>query len=420
MTRSTDGMLSFTMRVIRKTLLVMGLVVLLIVVGKGGPQISAVDVAAAPYSYNLIKWEITHLPAKWWHKAWYTITRRTKDREERLALVREFFRIGEELAQLERARGEDDNPNSVETQGHSSSLEELRNRQRDLKAHVEEAAESEVSAVLAEEGLASWKGFIFPPVDVVFGGTPQVLTVSPRERIELAKTVLLNPDIDVTEMEALENKIFVEEELSALVVGIGGLATYPSIVSAQSGLLHATKTTTHEWLHQFLFFRPLGRNYWSTPEMTTLNETAVTLASEELADRVYEAITGEKLDKPLKKEEEEGAFSFGREMRQTRLRVEELLALGMVEEAESYMKRRRQLFLNRGYHIRKLNQAYFAFFSVYADNPASISPIHDELVRFRATTGSVGDFIRQIARFGSYPEFKISLERNADEPTVFP
>ena len=387
----------------------MGLVVLLIVVGKGGPQISAVDIAAVPYSYNLIKWEITHLPAKWWHKAWYTITRRTKDSEERLALVREFFRIGEELGQLERARGEDNNPNSIAAQEHSISLEELRNRQRDLKAQVEEAVESEVSAVLAQEGLASWKGFIFPPVDVVYGGTPRVLAVSPREKIELAKTVLLSPDIEVVEIEALESRIFVEKELSALVVGIGGLATYPSIVSAQNGLPHATKTTIHEWLHQFLFFRPLGRNYWRTPEMTTLNETAVTLASEELADRVYEAITGEKPSRPLEKEEEKGAFSFGREMRETRLRVEELLALGKVDGAELYMEQRRQIFMDGGFHIRKLNQAYFAFFSAYADNPASLSPIHDELVRFRATTDSVGEFIRQVARFGSYQEFKVGL-----------
>ena len=89
---------------------------------------------------------------------------------------------------------------------------------------------------MLRKGLASWKGFYLSAVDVVYGGTPRVLAVSPREKIELAKTVLLSPDIEVVEIEALESRIFVEKELSALVVGIGGLATYPSIVSAQNGL----------------------------------------------------------------------------------------------------------------------------------------------------------------------------------------
>ena len=52
-------------------------------------------------------------------------------------------------------------------------------------------------------------------------------------------------------------------------------------------------------------------------------------------------------------------------MNETRLRVDELLAEGRVEEAEAYMEERRELFIANGYVIRKLNQAFFAFYGGY-------------------------------------------------------
>ncbi len=48
---------------------------------------------------------------------------------------------------------------------------------------------------------------------------------------------------------------------------------------------------------------------------------------------------------------------------------DELLAAGKIEEAEAYMEARRQVFWDNGYAIRKLNQAYFAFYGAYADVP---------------------------------------------------
>ena len=67
------------------------------------------------------------------------------------------------------------------------------------------------------------------------------------------------------------------------------------------------------------------------------------------------------------------------------------------------------MFLDNGFFIRKLNQAYFAFFGTYADNPASVSPIKEELKRFRATVDTVGDFVTEMSGFGSYEEFKENL-----------
>ena len=96
-------------------------------------------------------------------------------------------------------------------------------------------------------------------------------------------------------------------------------------------------------------------------------------------------------------------------MRETRLRVDELLAEGRIEDAEAYMEERRRLFADNGFQIRKLNQAYFAFHGTYAASPASVSPIGGEVQRLRDTSDSLGDFIRAMASFGSYQEFQEHL-----------
>ena len=81
-------------------------------------------------------------------------------------------------------------------------------------------------------------------------------------------------------------------------------------------------------------------------------------------------------------------------MRATRLRVDELLASGMIDKAEAYMEERRQFLADNGYYIRKLNQAYFAFHGSYADSAASVSPIHGQLEAVRQASDSLGEFVR--------------------------
>ena len=256
--------------------------------------------------------------------------------------------------------------------------------------------------------------------------SPRLLVVSPRDRIERRKTVLLRPDMAVDEMEELEDEVLYTQALAALVVRTGGLATYPSIVPGRRGLLQAAETGAHEWLHQFWFFRPLGSHYNSGPEMRTLNESAADLAGEEIGRAVYEAITGEKLapsgrppDNEALEPEPDG-FEFRREMQKTRRRVDQLLGEGSIEEAEAYMEERRQRFVDNGFYIRKLNQAYFAFHGTYASSPASVSPIQKQLELVRANVSSVGEFVRTVARFSSYQKFEGYLSGLTPAPVLEP
>ena len=234
-----------------------------------------------------------------------------------------------------------------------------------------------------------------------------MLVLSPRDRIDRMESVLLEPGLDNQVRERIEEVMFRQENLAALVVSTGGVATYPSVVSDSSGLRFAITTAAHEWLHHWFFFQPLGQHFWDSDDMTTLNETAATLGGQEIGDRVYTAISGERVDRTSQDAAQPapGEFDFDEEMRETRLRTEELLAQGRIEEAEAYMEERRLLMVANGHFIRKINQAFFAFHGSYADNPASISPINDQLDQLRVRTDDLEDFLKRVAGFGSYQEF---------------
>jgi hypothetical protein len=83
-------------------------------------------------------------------------------------------------------------------------------------------------------------------------------------------------------------------------------------------------------------------------------------------------------------------------MRQTRITVDQLLALGEVEEAERYMELRRQHFVENGYPIRVLNQAYFAFHGSYGTGAASTSPLGPNLERLRKLTPNLLTFLQAV------------------------
>jgi len=89
------------------------------------------------------------------------------------------------------------------------------------------------------------------------------------------------------------------------------------------------------------------------------------------------------------------------------VRAGELLAAGKIDEAEAYMEARRQFFWDNGYAIRKLNQAYFAFFGAYADVPggaAGEDPVGPAVRALRAQSASLADFLNTISWMNSFED----------------
>jgi hypothetical protein len=107
-------------------------------------------------------------------------------------------------------------------------------------------------------------------------------------------------------------------------------------------------------------------------------------------------------------------------MRETRLTVDALLADGNIEEAEEYMEERRRFLWDNGYHIRRLNQAYFAFYGAYADVPggaAGDDPVGAAVRALRAQSGSLAEFLSRIAWMSTYEQLQDAIYLEADSQT---
>ncbi len=402
-------------RTIGRELVLVFLGVIIIALSNSPGVYSVMDIATSPYKFRLVQWELDHLPDKWWDLLAGSLPWADRDNADANELLTRFTSLAGELRQaeaaLQRLTAENADPNGLTTENAQRRITMLQDEMDALNPRAQAALEAEINLVLGQQDLASRWGTVFPPVDLVFTGAPLVLVVSPRDRIERQDSMLLDMGMKVSEMEELEEELLRKQDSSALVLRAGGIASYPSMVSTSGGLYNVIVTAVHEWLHHYWFFHPLGWNYFSNATMTTLNETAADLAGEELGAMVYENITGQPAPRAIHPEHDgphnhPDAFNFFNEMRETRLEVDRLLEQGRIPEAEAYMEERRHLFVQNGYHLRKLNQAYFAFHGAYGTSPSSISPIQGQVDQVRAHAPSVGDFVRTISRFGTIDKFE--------------
>ena len=100
-------------------------------------------------------------------------------------------------------------------------------------------------------------------------------------------------------------------------------------------------------------------------------------------------------------------------MHETRVTTDEMLAAGKIEEAEAYMDARREIFWQNGYAIRKLNQAYFAFYGAYADvpgGPAGEDPVGPAVRALRTQSESLADFVNRISWMTSFEQLQAAIQ----------
>ena len=391
-----------------------------------------IDLATAPYQFNVVSWELANLPDKWFRRAvalpGALVNGRDEVRRRREAEL--YFLVGEQLDNIERLLVllEAESPMSAETADEITEYRgeqvELQHRETELRGRVEETVESAVADTLRELGFGGWHG-VFPPVDTVLTGSPTVLILSPRERIERVNGMLLKTGLPNDHRERIEAQMEAATGWSALVVNTGGIAFYPSITRNDVGLDYALETIAHEWAHHWLSLRPLGRRYFESGDLTTLNETVATIAGIEIGQLARHRLEGSEpqpLTHPYHPPTTDGhttlnnpaRFDFQAEMRATRVRVDELLAAGDVDGAEAYMEERRLVFVGEGYALRKLNQAYFAFHGAYATTGAAgVSVIGEQVQELRRRSSSLEEFLRTAAEFTSAEDLAAYVERAA-------
>ncbi len=293
----------------------------------------------------------------------------------------------------------------------------LRAQQAELQPTAEALLQEQVAVVLAQMGLGV-AGAPVPPVAFHFSRVPVALVVSPREVIRQDANIQLDPDISLEEKVALEQQVEGGLGVSALVVPIGGVGSYPTMIQESADLAWVAEVVAHEWVHNYLTLRPLGMLYESSPELRTMNETVASLLGKRIGRAVLARYYPERLPPepsapvPPPSPAEPPAFDFHAEMRETRLTVDRLLAEGKVEEAEAYMETRRRFFWQNGYHIRRLNQAYFAFYGAYADQPggaAGEDPVGAAVRELWERIDDPARFLRTMAWITSYEELQERL-----------
>lgn len=385
------------------------------------------------HHFDYLGWELGALAAKTTETLWGVHP--YLDEAERTAWVRAYFA---DLAAAQSLDAQIDafyiDPAVTDP---VSATVELRAQRDVLRADLaarqgtaEASLEGQVAVVLVEEGFGIL-GQLVPPIAMRFTRAPNVLIVSPRESIKPELTMSVTP-LSTDQRVALETTIDTRENVSSLIIPIGGMALFPAMIQETSSLTWAVQTFSHEWFHHYMFLYPLGLSY-DSGEATRINETAADIFGREIAAKVLARYYPETVQPPgvqtpgyalfgnplkgfesiitspfsgLLNDLAEGLnprrigttyqFDYNAEMHETRVTVDALLAEGRVEEAEIYMEQRRVFFVENGYPIRKLNQAYFAFYGGYqgGDFPGAggTDPIGPAVREIRALSPSLLDF----------------------------
>jgi hypothetical protein len=316
-----------------------------------------------------------------------------------------------------------------------------------LESLAESIAESQVAAVLADEGFAVL-GQIIPPVAAKITQLPALLVISPRNAIRVEASVnVINLSAD--QASSLEDTIDHSLNVSSLVVPLGGLSLFPSMVIQTWHAPTLFEVIAHEWCHHYLYFFPLGWSY-DSPEARILNESTAVLFGREIGRKVVEryyqqfpdilaqlpprptATPGEGVSPtPAPTPGGPAAFDFGAAMNETRVQVDALLAAGNVDAAETYLKQRRAYFAANGVAIRKLNTAYFAFYGGYqgagGSSASGADPTGPALAKLRADAGSIHAWLEKMraittrdALLAAANYSPIDLETRTPTPTAPP
>jgi predicted aminopeptidase len=282
----------------------------------------------------------------------------------------------------------------------------------DQRPDVETALEHLVAQAYRDGGVTHSEPLplptLFPPVLINLTAPPNVLVIAPRTELRVIDSSVLEP-MDVAAQEQLETSAD-STGVSSLVAPIGGLATYPSMVLDNDSPEQVLSAAAHEWLHQYLIFYPLGQGYWRSQETREINETTADLVGNEVGAGIARSI-GVAQDQPTRAATQTRAgrsFDFRAFMRNARQQVEQMLAAGQVDEAETYMRAQRDELERHGYAIRKLNQAYFAMYGSYGNGYAAspANPIPGLLRQLRDQSGSLGEFLARVRGVTSVEELR--------------
>ncbi len=394
-----------------------------------GDQVERVRAFTRQIEFDYVNWTLDALQDKLGQIGIGTADYLTPD--DQSLLVLDYLDLVAQISQYEGYLDEYyTNPEIANPEAASEPLRQELDRLYKHRRHLAPLAESifqnQLRTTAAELDL-TFGGQSIPPVLYHITPLPLALIVSPRDVIQQDANISLQHEYPTDQRATLETQVDQALNVSSLVVNIGGVGTYPTMVVQTTNINWLAEVVAHEWIHNFLTLRPLGASYMKNAELRTINETTANIAGKEIGAALIERYYPEFVPPPpqpiaepseeITPEPEPPAFDFRAEMHETRLNVDQMLAEGEIEEAEAYMETRRQLFVENGYRIRKLNQAYFAFHGAYADQPGgaagvSEDPIGAAVRALRAESPSLAAFVNRISWMWSFEQLQAAVEKN--------
>jgi hypothetical protein len=378
-----------------------------------------VHLYTAPYEFDFVSWEADAV----WAKALQFIVadERYISDADRHAVVLSYDRLLDSIFadQADLAKIFSDPSISDPMQASASlraTLSQKRRRQSGEQSLVESVLQSQVAAELSAQGF-SIGGEVLPPVLFRYSQIPMGLVISPRNAIRQDANIQLIPGLTLEQQIALESEVEQRLGVSALVVPLGGLGTFPTMIMESSWINWVVEAVSHEWTHIYLYFTPLGQRYETSGEMRTINETAASLVGKAIGALVIERNYPELVPPPpqpaapvdsSQPASQPPAFNYSHEMYVTRVEADRLLGEGKIDEAEKYMEARRVFIMDHvaehGNYIRRLNQAFFAFYGTYADTPGERGedPVGPAVVKLFNQCPTAGAFLRAISKVTSF------------------
>lgn len=387
----------------------------LLVVGSGVEMVNPLDSLRSytrSIEFDFVEWEFNALFNKLVSAS--LKLERFLDIEQQVEVTNSWLKAVEEVISLERdlIGAQNDRSQQREALIAAARLElDLKRAEQNRLARLAEAVlQNQTEITLTKTGFGVG-GQILPPVLYQVTELPLNLIVSPRTEVRNILSISLEAGLDAVEKDRIESGIQHDYDLSALIEPVGGIGAYPTMVMRTTSLNWLTETIAHEWIHNYLTFFPLGMRYASSDQMRTINETTASLGGKEIGLALIIAFYPERTPRfyqPLPVYStvlrdgvsELNPFNYRAEMHQTRVRVDALLAAGQTNQAEEYMEVRRQFFWEHGYQLRKINQAYFAFYGSYNDTPgggaSGADPVGPAVQALRARYDSLSAFLRVI------------------------
>src|SRR5690606_21399250 len=191
----------------------------------------AVSTIVSDQQFDYLGWELGALAAKASQTLWGTHALMTES--DRSAFVRAYF---DDLRQANSLDAQIDtlysDPAVTDPDAASTDLRTERDALRlslsERQNTAEAILEGQVAAVLVDEGFGTL-GQLLPPMAMRFTRVPNLVIVSPRDKIEMQVSINVNA-MPVEQRIALEQAIEDKLDVSALVVPLGGIALYPAMI----------------------------------------------------------------------------------------------------------------------------------------------------------------------------------------------